>query len=71
MSESVAGNRRTSLLTGPVLPTLARLAAPNVLLALMQALVSFADTWFVGRLGTNGLAAIALEIGRASCRERV
>ncbi len=30
------------------------------MLALLQALVSFADTWFVGRLGTDGLAGIAL-----------
>ena len=32
----------------------------NVLLALMQALVSFADAWFIGRLGTEGLAGVAL-----------
>ena len=48
------------LLEAPILPTLGRLAAPNVLLALVQALVSFADTWFVGRLGTEALAGIAL-----------
>jgi putative MATE family efflux protein len=48
------------LLRAPVLPTLAALAAPNVLLALMQALVSFADAWFIGRLGTEGLAGVAL-----------
>ncbi len=48
------------LLEAPILPTLARLAAPNVLLALVQALVSFADIWFVGRLGTDALAGIAL-----------
>jgi putative MATE family efflux protein len=48
------------LLIAPVLPTLVALAAPNVLLALMQALVSFADAWFIGRLGTAGLAGVAL-----------
>ncbi len=53
-------SRGRILLEAPILPTLGRLAAPNVLLALVQALVSFADTWFVGRLGTDALAGIAL-----------
>ena len=48
------------MLTAPVLPTLVALATPNVLLALMQALVSFADAWFIGRLGTDALAGVAL-----------
>ncbi len=60
MSVTTAAQRRTRLLTAPVLPTLIALAAPNVLLALMQALVSFADAWFIGRLGTGGLAGVAL-----------
>ena len=60
MSATSNAHRRTRLLTGPVLPALVGLAAPNVLLALMQALVSFADTWFIGRLGTDGLACVAL-----------
>lgn len=60
MSATTAEHRRARLLTGAVLPTLIDLAAPNVLLALMQALVSFADAWFIGRLGTQGLAGIAL-----------
>jgi putative MATE family efflux protein len=60
MSATNSEHRRTRLLKGPVLPALVRLAAPNVLLALMQALVSFADTWFIGRLGTDGLAGVAL-----------
>ncbi|MEQ1776301.1 MAG: MATE family efflux transporter [Burkholderiales bacterium] len=60
MSATTSGDRRTRLLTAPALPTLVALAAPNVLLALMQALVSFADAWFIGRLGTDGLAGVAL-----------
>lgn len=60
MAAHASADRRTRLLTGPVLPTLVGLAAPNVLLALMQALVSFADAWFIGRLGTDGLAGVAL-----------
>ncbi len=60
MSSTSAGDKRTRLLAAPVLPTLVALAAPNVFLALMQALVSFADAWFIGRLGTDGLAGVAL-----------
>ena len=60
MLNATAAQRRARLLTAPVLTTLIALAAPNVLLALMQALVSFADAWFIGRLGTEGLAGVAL-----------
>ncbi len=48
------------LLTGPIVPTLARLAAPGIVLALFQTAVSVADTYYVGRLGTEALAGIAL-----------
>ena len=43
-----------------MLPTLITLAAPNVFLALLQALVSFTDARFIGQLGTDGLAGVAL-----------
>jgi len=48
------------LLTAPIAPTLARLAAPGIALALFQTAVSVADTHFVGRLGTEALAGLAL-----------
>jgi putative MATE family efflux protein len=48
------------LLTAPIVPTLARLAAPGIALALFQTAVSVADTYFVGRLGTEALAGLAL-----------
>lgn len=48
------------LLHGPIVPTLARLAAPGVVLALFQIAVSVADTYYVGQLGTNALAGLAL-----------
>lgn len=47
-------------LSAPILPTLARLSAPGVLLVLFQSLVSVGDTYFVGRLGTVPLAGLAL-----------
>src|SRR5258706_16245166 len=48
------------LLHAPILPTLARLAAPGMALALFQTAVSVADTHFIGRLGTDALAGLAL-----------
>lgn len=45
---------------GPVLPTLLRLAAPNVLAMFMAVLVGVAETYYVGRLGVAPLAAMAL-----------
>ncbi len=55
-----AQRRARELLEGPVLPAVLRLAAPNFLLAALQAVVAFADTWFIGRLGTEPLAGLAL-----------
>src|SRR5258706_7443845 len=48
------------LLTTPIVPTLARLAAPGIVLALFQTAVSVGDTYFVGQLGTESLAGLAL-----------
>lgn len=48
------------LLSAPILPTLLRLSAPGVLLVVFQSLVSIGDTYFVGRLGTDPLAGLAL-----------
>jgi MATE family, multidrug efflux pump len=54
-------NPRTErLLVAPIVPTLARLSAPGVLLVAFQSMVSVGDTYFVGRLGTAPLAGLAL-----------
>lgn len=45
---------------GPILSTLLRLAVPNVLAMVMQVLVGITETFYIGRLGTTPLAAIAL-----------
>ncbi len=52
--------RAHRLLEAPILPTVARLAAPGLVLALFQTASSIADTHFVGRLGTDALAGLAL-----------
>ncbi|MCZ6591771.1 MAG: MATE family efflux transporter [Alphaproteobacteria bacterium] len=48
------------LLRGPIVPTLARLSAPNIVVAAAMTLTTFADAWFVGRLGITALASLAL-----------
>jgi len=48
------------LLEGPVFSTLLRLAAPNVLVMVAQASVGLIETYFVGKLGTDALAGVAL-----------
>lgn len=55
-----AAAQSNPLLTAPVLPTLARLATPNMLGMGAAAAVSIAETAYVGRLGTVPLAAVAL-----------
>ncbi|TCZ57811.1 MATE family efflux transporter [Roseicella aquatilis] len=56
-----AMNPRTQrLLHGPMLPALLRLALPNTLVMLAQASVGLIETWWVGHLGTDALAGMAL-----------
>lgn len=58
---SPAMNPRTHLLLhGAILPTLLRLAWPNILVMLAQASTGLIETWWVSRLGTDALAGMAL-----------
>ena len=52
--------RTRLLLEAPIAPTLVRLGAPNVLVMLAQAGVGLIETYFVGKLGTDALAGMAL-----------
>jgi putative MATE family efflux protein len=57
----VARSTRTQmLLQGSIVPTLLRLAWPNVLVMGAQAVTGLIETWFVARLGTDALAGMAL-----------
>src|SRR3981081_2667664 len=49
-----------TLLTSPILPTLLKLALPNTVAMFGTTLVAVAETSYIGRLGTEPLAAIAL-----------
>jgi putative MATE family efflux protein len=52
--------RTQQLLTAPAMPLLLSMSAPNSVAFLIQASVSMAEVWFIGRLGSASLAAIAL-----------
>ena len=60
MSAGGVDPRTRMLLEAPIVPTLLRLAAPNVLVMVAQASVGLIETYFVGKLGTDALAGMAL-----------
>lgn len=52
--------RTRQILTAPVAPTLLRLAAPNILVMMVQAAMSAVDAFYLGWLGADALAGVAL-----------
>jgi len=52
--------RTRALIEGPIASTLIRLAVPNVLVMLAQSSVGLVETYFVGKLGIDALAGVAL-----------
>ena len=52
--------RTRMLLTGPIAPTLIKLAWPNVLVMLAQASTGLIETWWVSHLGPDALTGMAL-----------
>src|SRR5713101_2878242 len=52
--------RTRLLLEAPIAGTLLRLATPNVLVMVVQAAVGLIETYFIGQLGTDALAGVAL-----------
>jgi putative MATE family efflux protein len=52
--------RTRTLLHGPIVPTLLRMAWPNVLVMGAQAATGLIETYWVGHLGTEALAGMAL-----------
>lgn len=57
---AMRAGRTRAILEDPIAPTLARLAAPNVLAMFVQALMSIAEGTFASRLGVDALAGLAL-----------
>ncbi len=54
--------RTRLLLEAPIARTLLKLGAPNVLVMFSQAAVGLIETYFVGKLGTDALAGMALGV---------
>src|SRR5262245_9437252 len=48
------------MLDGPIIPTLLKLAAPTLIVLLVQTFVGVAETYFVGFLGIDALTGVAL-----------
>src|SRR4051794_20802793 len=60
-AQPVSANPRTTrLLEGPIVPTLLNLAAPNLVLMLVQSSLGLIEAYWVGKLGTDALAGMAL-----------
>ena len=61
---SVQAQRHAALtlvpLEAPIAATLVKLAAPNILVNIAQSCVGLIETYFVGKLGTDALAGVAL-----------
>jgi putative MATE family efflux protein len=57
---AISGAPRNTLIDGPILPTLVRLAAPNFAAMVVTTLVVVAETAYIGQLGTSALAGFAL-----------
>jgi putative MATE family efflux protein len=52
--------RTRALLEAPIAPALLRLALPNMLVMLAQAAAGLVEAYFIGKLGTDALAGVAL-----------
>jgi putative MATE family efflux protein len=51
---------RAAILSGPILATLLRLALPTMVVLLAQTAVNIAEAYYVGFLGTDALAGVAM-----------
>lgn len=59
-AEASRAKRTALFLNGPIAPTLARLAGPNVIAMFVMAASSIAEGYFAGQLGIAALAGVAL-----------
>src|ERR1700761_3391556 len=51
---------RAAILAGPILPTLLKLALPTMVVLIAQTAVNIAEGYYVGFLGTDALAGVAM-----------
>src|ERR1700742_4652275 len=60
MTHQKMAPRTHMLLQAPVLPTIAKMALPNVVVMVVQASIGLIETYFVAKLGLDALAGMAL-----------
>jgi putative MATE family efflux protein len=60
MKPAPDSRQQIMMLSGPIAGTLLRFAAPTIVVVTVQALVSVMETYFVGFLGTDALAGVAV-----------
>lgn len=60
MTAAALDPRTRLLLEGPIAPTLLKLSLPNIAVMFAQAASGLIETWFIGKLGTDALAGMAL-----------
>jgi putative MATE family efflux protein len=63
LAASAASPPRTAppgILSGPIIPTMLRLATPTVVVLVVQTLVGVMETYFISFLGTESLGGVAL-----------
>ena len=60
MSSRPVDPRFTAILTAPILPTLARLTLPVIVVILAQNFVTVLEAYWVSQLGTQAIAAVSL-----------
>ncbi|MEN3352347.1 MAG: hypothetical protein V7640_505, partial [Betaproteobacteria bacterium] len=60
VAQPAVNPRTKQLLEGAILPTLLKLAAPNLVLMLVQSSIGLIEAYWVGKLGTDALAGVAL-----------
>ena len=56
----IVSPRTVRLLEAPIVSTLLRLAAPNMVLMFVQSSIGLIEAYWIGRLGTDALAGVAL-----------
>ena len=64
-------SRTAEMLQGAIVPTLLRLAWPNILVMLAQASTGLIETWWVSRLGTDTLAGKPLPPSASACAKKL
>ena len=60
-------SRTRLLLEAPILPTILRLALPNVIVMAVQTSIGLIETYFVAKLGLDALAGMALVFPLSCC----